>query len=124
MTNLFERLLNGDGPLGERRRSPRDPTVPNWAFLMWRERGQTRVSPARVLNLSNVGAFVLSNELPVVGQAVRFCLENPAPTVCVVASVVRRDGGHKVGLDFAEYCPYDFFETAIPQTLRGSTRPT
>jgi hypothetical protein len=120
MKNCFDWLLRVGDPPGERRRSSRYPTVPNWAFLIWREGGRTRTSPARLLNLSSVGGFFVADEVPHQGHAAWLRLEEPAATAWVEARVARRAGVRKVGLDFVEHCPYDFFKTATQEAERDS----
>jgi hypothetical protein len=112
MRYFFDWLLGAGDPPGERRRSRRCPALEKSALLMWREGGRTRISPAQLLNLSGVGAFVLAEEVPRQGHAVWLPLEEPEPTAWVKARVARHDGARKVGLDFLEHCPYDLFETA------------
>ena len=106
MSDFFNRLLGRDDPPRDRRRSPRSPTLTNCACLAWHERGRTHISPARLLNLSRLGAFVLADEVPDQRQSARFRLEEPAPTGWVNATVVRYAGAHQVGLDFAEHCEF------------------
>jgi PilZ domain len=107
ITPSFERDAASD-----RRRSPRCHTLMNWACLAWSEGGRMRISPAQLLDLSSVGACVLADEVPRDGRAAWLRLEEPAPTEWVKASVVRRTGSLKVGLDFEEHCPKGFFNAA------------
>ena len=51
-------------------------------------------------------------------------LEEPTPTEWVEATVVRRAGPRKVGLDFAKHCPYDFFKAATQEVAAHRGRPT
>jgi hypothetical protein len=110
ITNAFDQLLGRDSPAKDRRRSPRYPTVQNWACLAWREGGRTRESTARLLNMSSVGACVLTNDIPVVHETVWLRLEEPTPTQWVEATVVRRSGPLKFGLNFVQHCPNELFE--------------
>jgi hypothetical protein len=111
MKDFFDWLVGAGDPRGERRRSPRYPAVTNWALLSWLEGGRTRMSPARLLNLSSVGAFVLADKVPHQGHTAWLRLEEPAPTAWVKARVVRRAGARKAGLDFLEHCPHDFIKS-------------
>ena len=55
INDFFGRIIGRDDPPRDRRRSPRYPTVANWGFLAWRGGGRTRISPARLLNISGDG---------------------------------------------------------------------
>jgi hypothetical protein len=123
MKNFFDWLLGPGDPPGERRRSPRYLAVDNWASLIWREGGRTRMSPARLLNRSSVGAFIVADEVPRPEDAAWLRLEEPAPTAWVKARVARRAGARKAGLDFLEHCPYDFFTSATQETQCTSAVP-
>jgi hypothetical protein len=123
MRGFFDWLLGEDEPPGERRRSPRYPAVPNRALLMWRDGGRTVVSTARLSDLSSVGTLLFADEVPPRGQLAWIRLEKPSPAAWVKAKVVRRAGGRKVGLDFTEHCPYDFFKLATQETERRHAVP-
>ena len=88
MNNLLDWLLGSEDPLRDRRRSPRYPALPNRARMAWQEGGRTRVSTARLLNISGVGALVVADEKPIKGQAVWVRLEEPAPTEWVEARIM------------------------------------
>ena len=62
--------------------------------------------------MSGAGAFVLTDDMPVERQTVWLRLEEPTPTEWVEATIARRAGSRKVGLDFAKHCPYDVFKVA------------
>ena len=112
INDLFGRILGRDDPPRDRRRSPRYPTVANWAFLAWRGGGRTRISPARLLNMSGAGAFVLAREMPDQGQPAWLRLDEPTVTQWVKANIVRRTGTLKAGLEFLEHCPEEFLQAA------------
>jgi hypothetical protein len=123
MKRFHDRFLGrGDAPV-DRRRSPRYPSVANRACLVWQQRGRPRESTATLINLSSVGAYVLSDEMPTRAQSVWVRLEGPTPTEWVVARVVRGAGSRNVGLDFAEHCPYDFFKAATQVVQRAVPVP-
>jgi hypothetical protein len=123
MKNFFDWLLGAADAAGERRRAQRYSAVDNCASVIWREGERTRVSPARLLNLSSVGAFIVADEVPRPEQAVWLRLEEPAPTAWVKARVARRARGRKAGIEFWEHCPYDFFRSATQETQRAPTVP-
>src|SRR4051794_16520393 len=112
MKDFFDWLLSSGDPPRERRRSPRYPAVPNWACLAWRAEGRTVEVTARLVNLSSVGAFVLTDKMPAVGLTAWIRLEEPTPTAWAQTRVVRRAGIRKVGLDFAMHCSYELFKAS------------
>jgi len=123
MIGLLDWLLHGDPP-GERRRAPRYSTVTNAAFLAWYEEGRTRITPARLRNISTVGIFIVANEVPLEGQGAWFRVDEPMLTAWVKASVVCRAGKHEAGLDFLDQCPYEIFKAATQGSERALCIPS
>jgi hypothetical protein len=120
-TNIFNYLIVRDVPPRDRRRSPRYPTVENWAFLAWREGGRTRISPARLLNISGVGVFVLAGETPDQGQPAWLRLDEPTVTGWVKANIVRHKETLMAGLEFLEHCSEEFFQAATQSAPSDAT---
>jgi hypothetical protein len=123
INNFLDRLLGRYDPTTNRRRSPRYPAVANWAFLAWHGGGRTRISPARLLNISGAGSFILARKMPNEGQSARLRLDEPIVTGWVKAKIVRRSGSLKAGLDFLEHCPEEFFQAATQSAPRDAAIP-
>jgi hypothetical protein len=103
MKGFLDWLLGSSGPRRDRRRAPRYPAVPNTAFLAWLEGERTRVCTARLLNISNVGASVLADDIPAEWVPAWMRLEEPTPTGWVKVKVARRDSARRAGLDFDQH---------------------
>jgi pSer/pThr/pTyr-binding forkhead associated (FHA) protein len=78
---------------------------------------QSRVSSARLLDISQTGVLVLSEEVPPAGERIWFRLETPQITdwveVVPKGSAPGTAGAHRVRLAFREACPYDVFRAVV-----------
>jgi hypothetical protein len=86
----------------DRRRAPRDEASANRAQLRW-DCGESR---ARFLNISDTGALISTARGPEIGQAVWLSLDEPMRSESIHGRVVRNDGAGRVGIEFAEQCPF------------------
>ena len=91
----------------ERRSSQRLRTVPNQAFLEWRDRSQTRSSEGSILNISDHGALVSCDSFPQLGENVMIRLKRPVQSDWTSSIVVRHIQQNEVAIDFIAGCPYD-----------------
>lgn len=111
------RLL-GNQPTPERRRLPRHEVVESRVWLEWhRDEAGLRASNAVIINLSRGGAFVFLDECPPKDRPVWISLGMPDPIgrieARVIATKVSRQGQCSARLEFADACPYSFFEAAV-----------
>jgi pSer/pThr/pTyr-binding forkhead associated (FHA) protein len=99
----------------ERRASCRYPVTDAEAVLSWSL--QSRVSNARLLDISQTGVLVLSEAVPPAGERIWFRLETPQITdwveVVPKGSAPGTAGAHRVRLAFREACPYDIFRAVV-----------
>ena len=132
---LLSRLLDTSIGASDRRVSPRYPVVQNRAVLAWgtvpetdtkseaaREKWEQPVCPARILNISNTGALVLTGTRFKPKQFLWLRLADPVPTQWIDASVVGviripgipwiRKRSYMLRLCFLNPCPYDLFKSA------------
>lgn len=105
--------FRGRAPDGaDRRVAPRYPVVENRGQLAWNDKGQDRYCFVRVLNISQGGAEVVAEQVPVLGGPVWLRLASPSETGWVEGRVVRVKRGKVIGLKFDAACSYDLFKTA------------
>jgi pSer/pThr/pTyr-binding forkhead associated (FHA) protein len=78
---------------------------------------QSRVSSARLVDISQTGALVLSEAVPPPGGRIWLRLETPQITdwveVVLKGSTPEAPGTHRVRLAFREACPYDIFKLVV-----------
>jgi hypothetical protein len=107
----------------ERRASGRHAVVPNLVRLEWWERGESRSSPGRLIDISREGALLQADEPPPVGQVVWCHLEEPTRTDWVKMRVVRSGVDRLAGVLFPDPCPDDFYlaatAEAVPEEVEG-----
>ena len=96
----------------ERRVHARQVVVPNRASLDWGSTTTDGGRDARMLDISRGGASLESREVPPAGQPVWLRLEHPAATPWVNATVVRREGRSRVGVQFESGCPEELMLAA------------
>jgi hypothetical protein len=84
---------------------------------------QSRISRARLLNLSQTGALVLSEAVPPAGVRVWLRLDTPQITdwveVVLKGSAPAAAGSHRLRLAFREACPYGLFKAVVYNTPRS-----
>ena len=113
---LAEFSMSSTSP-DERRTAPRFPAVEGRARFGWRVQGDSRECAALILNVSEVGALVVVDELPPEDVVVALRLAGTASLEWVEARVVltfaTHSGPHKIGLAFTRPCPIDLLTTTI-----------
>jgi hypothetical protein len=90
------------------RTSPRHSVLENRARLEWCEGSEVYRAAARLVNLCEGGALLITEGMPPLDHPVWCRLEEPTPTDWIRAKVVRHGGDREVGLSFPTSCPYDF----------------
>ena len=104
-------------PLIKRRRSePRFAAVEDRIWMQWWDEDVHLGRAARLVNLSRHGAMIVSPVLFRAGQRLAIFLEEPAPQVGVVGTVLGAveglSGRHQVRIKFRSACPDDFLDAA------------
>jgi predicted component of type VI protein secretion system len=78
---------------------------------------QSRVSSARLVDISQTGVLVLSEAVPPPGERLWLRLETPQVTdwveVVLKGSTPQAPGAHRVRLAFRDACPYDIFKAVV-----------
>src|SRR5262245_4391936 len=90
------------------RTSPRQAALENRARLEWWHRGEFYESDARLVNISDGGALLISEITPPLTHTVWCLLKEPTRTEWIKASVVRHGDAQEIGLAFPTSCPFDF----------------
>ncbi len=117
--HLLSFFIDGAGHLiEERRAAPRCRPVVHRAWLGWWARpGDFGSVPARLEDISQGGARLVTAKPPTEQQLVWLCLGIPDPTECVQAKVLAvtpgADGDFVVRLAFAGPCPQSLYRMAI-----------
>lgn len=105
-------------PPGEnhRRREPRFVAIEDRIWIQWWFNGEFNGLAARLINVSRNGAMIVTGVNFQIGQEIRVFLEEPAPQIGVLATVMSvhkgKNGVHTVGLAFQTECPDAFFIAA------------
>jgi hypothetical protein len=97
----------------ERRQAHRRPAVENRALLAWRVGDETHVVPARIRDISLLGARLVAEERPPCDQPVWVRLRQPAETDWIEAKVARVTESGEIGLAFPGSCPYALYQTLV-----------
>jgi hypothetical protein len=92
----------------ERRQCARAETIANEIVLQWWECTETRTSEAKLLDVSERGALVVSDSLVPFIDQVFIQMKTPVKTDWIAARVVRRGRHHELGMEFPGDCQWDF----------------
>jgi hypothetical protein len=115
---LFAFAVDGTPAPVERRESPRLPAVERRAWLgWWATPDQFQTFAARLDDISQGGAKLVTSDPPPTQQVVWLCLGMPEPTECVQAKVLQviptADGVAIVRIAFGMPCPHNLYQVAI-----------
>lgn len=109
----------------ERRRAPRHQAVENRALLTWRAGDERPVVPARVKDISLLGALLAAEGRPPCGQDVWIRLLEPTQTDWIEARVARVTESGEIGLAFSDRCPFALYRAVLhggtPERRRHET---
>jgi hypothetical protein len=90
------------------------------ARLSWDVGKETRLVPARLVDISRVGAAVITNTPPAVLTPVRIRLVGSTPTPWIEAHVLGiepTDGIYRVRIQFREPCPTIMLKSAVLSSM-------
>src|SRR4051794_38916541 len=104
----------------ERRASIRRMTATGGVSLVVMDWTESRITRARLLNVSSGGALILADTLPILDQPLSMRLEHAADFDWTLAIPVRFGPAREVGVKFIRPSPLDFlWEVTIGAHLRG-----
>jgi hypothetical protein len=119
--NLLRSARPSKGRFRERRKAPRFPVVENRGCLSWWDGDDCIVVPTRMENLSALGALLLLETPPPVGQPLWLRMEEPIATGWIEVGLAWANESGAAGVYFPSTCPYELYRKLAIGPEAGST---
>ena len=107
--NLWRAARPAGERLRDRRQAPRFPVVENRGFLSWWDDDACVVVPTQIKNLSALGALLLTETPPPVGEPLWLRIEAPIATDWIEVGLAWANESGAAGVFFPSTCPYDLY---------------
>lgn len=107
--NLWRSARSSNERFRDRRQAPRFPVVENRGFLSWWDGDACVVIPTQIKNLSALGALLLTETPPPVGEPLWLRIEVPIATHWIEVGLAWANDTGAAGVFFPSTCPYDLY---------------
>ena len=103
------------GDTATRRDVERYHVIENRARIRWKLADSCQETPARILGLTQAGAWVKVEPIPALGRDLELRLEEPTMTEWIPVGLVSSEQPDTVRLIFLKAYPYDLYKAIIPR---------